>query len=144
VTLLVPQSGDIPLPRPTLTSEPFWEGCAQGELRFQRCRHCGAAVHTPAVLCWACWETDLDWEVSSGRGAVYSWTLVWRPQTPAFVVPYAPVIVDLEEGWQMLSCLIDCESNEVAVGMPVAVAFRPVGEGLALPYFRPDPSSPPG
>jgi uncharacterized OB-fold protein len=143
VSRLLPQTGDIPEPRPTITSAPFWEGCARGELWFQRCRHCAAAVHTPAIICGRCWSKELFWEQSSGEGTVYSWTVVWRPQTPAFTVPYAPIIVDMTEGWQILSSLVDCEDDEVEVGMAVRVVFHPLPGGLQLPYFAPDPAARP-
>jgi hypothetical protein len=67
---------------------------------------------------------------------VYSWTIAYRPQTEAFTVPYAPVIVNLNEGFQMLSNIIDCDTNDLAVGMRVQVEFREVGQ-MTLPYFRP-------
>lgn len=137
MTLLVPQTGDIGRPDPSVFSDPYWQGCAAGELRFQRCGGCGAAVHTPAALCGTCGGVELTWEVSSGRGEVYSWTVVWRPQTPAFTVPYAPVIVAMAEGWHLLSNLIGCDHTEVAVGLPVEVAFHPIGDGVQLPYVRP-------
>ena len=38
-----------------------------------------------------------------GLGEVYSWTTVWRPQTPAFSVPYVAVIVELDEGFWLLA-----------------------------------------
>jgi uncharacterized OB-fold protein len=67
---------------------------------------------------------------------VYSWTIAYRPQTGAFTTPYAPVIVNLDEGFQMLSNLIDCDTDDHAVGMRVHVEFRKVGQ-MTLPYFRP-------
>lgn len=137
MTLLVPQPEGIPLPSPSELSRPYWEALAAGELRFQRCGACGAATHTPAVMCATCTSRDLTWEVSSGLGEVYSWTVVWRPQTPAFTVPYAPVIVAMDEGWHLLSNLIGCEHDEVAVGLPVRVELHPVGDGVHLPYVRP-------
>ncbi len=48
---------------------------------------------------------------------------MWRPVTPAFEVPYVPVIVDMEEGWRMLADLVGCEHDAVHVGMPVEVEF---------------------
>jgi uncharacterized OB-fold protein len=137
VTLLVPQADGIPLPTPSELSRPYWEGCAAGELRFQRCGRCGGATHTPAVVCAHCTSRALTWEVSSGQGEVYSWTVVWRPQTSAFTVPYAPVIVAMEEGWFLLSNLIGCDHTEVAVGLAVQVELHPVGDGVHLPYVRP-------
>ena len=53
MTLLVPQPEGIPLPSPSELSRPYWEALAAGELRFQRCGACGAATHTPAVMCIA-------------------------------------------------------------------------------------------
>jgi uncharacterized OB-fold protein len=134
---LVAQSEGIPLPQPGLVSQPFWDGCARGELLFQRCRACGKAIFNPAPICRFCRSDDLAWERSGGRGTVYSWTVVWRPQTPAFTVPYAPVIVDLDEGFQMVSNLIGCDSDSVRSGLRVAVEFHRVGDGVQLPYFKP-------
>jgi uncharacterized OB-fold protein len=138
VTWLVPQSGDIPVPVPSVATVPFWEGCRVGELRYLRCEACGAASAAPALLCSACAGRDLAWAVSSGRGSVLSWTVVWRPQTPAFTTPYVPIVVELDEGWQLLSNLVGCEHDAVHVGLAVEVALHPVAGGAAvLPYFQP-------
>jgi uncharacterized OB-fold protein len=104
---------------------------------FQRCADCDGITHTPAVMCAHCVSRNLTWERSAGTGAVYSWTTVWRPQTPAFTIPYTAVIVDVDEGWQMLSNLIGCEHDAVDVGMRVEVEFHPLNDEITLPYFRP-------
>jgi uncharacterized OB-fold protein len=137
MTLLVPQGSSIPHPVPSLVSQPFWDGCRRGELLFQRCRQCGAITHTPASICAHCASPDMAWEASAGLGTTYSWSVVWRPQTPEFIVPYAPVIIDVDEGWQILSNLIGCEHDAAAVGMRVQVEFHPLSETISLPYFRP-------
>jgi len=137
VTWLRPQPQSIPHPRPSLTAAPFWAGTAQHELRFQDCLSCGRATHTPALVCEHCGSWALRWDRSSGRGVVYSWTIVWRPQTPQFEIPYVPIIVDMEEGWQMLSSLIDCDHLDVHIGQTVEVAFHLLDESVTLPYFRP-------
>jgi len=137
MTALRPQHGAIPTPQPSALSAPYWDGCQRGELLFQRCGDCGAATHTPAYICSRCLSRALTWEQSSGRGTVYSWTTVWRPQIPAFEVPYAPIIVDVEEGWQMLSNLVGCDHEDVEIGLPVAVEFHPLESGFHLPYFAP-------
>jgi uncharacterized OB-fold protein len=138
MTLLAPQTGTIPGPHPSELTQPFWDGCARGELLFQRCATCGLATHTPAFICAHCTSPALAWEVSAGTGSVYSWTTVWRPQTPAFVVPYQPIIVDVDEGFQLLSNLIGCEHDAVHVGMRVAVQFHAIADGTMLPYFMPE------
>jgi uncharacterized OB-fold protein len=137
MTILKPQTGDIPLPVPSLISKPYWEGCARSELLFQRCSDCNRATHTPAIMCAHCTSRNLTWERSSGTGALYSWTTVWRAQTPAFETPYTVLIVDLDEGWQMLSSLIGCEHDAATIGMRVRVEFHPLRKGAVLPYFRP-------
>ena len=136
MTRLVPQREGIPLPHPSPTSAPFWEGCNEGRLLFQRCGSCGGIVFEPAPLCRRCNGRDLHWEQSGGLGTVYSWTVAHRPQMAAFTVPYAPVIVDLDEGYQLLTNLIECDSDAIQVGMRVRVDFRDIG-GQKLPYFRP-------
>ncbi|MGA8372051.1 MAG: OB-fold domain-containing protein [Acidimicrobiales bacterium] len=137
MTRLGPQPAGIPVPHPSQWSRPFWDGCAVGELRYQRCASCGQALFNPGPICRRCRSRDLHWQVSQGRGTVYSWTISWQPPSPGFVVPYAPVIVDLEEGYQMLSNVVDCDTADVAVGLDVEVSFCPVAEGVSLPYFRP-------
>jgi uncharacterized protein len=134
---LVPQPATIPRPYPSAVSEPYWEGAKRGELLFQRCGACGHAEFDPAILCRKCGSRDLAWEPSAGIGTVYSWTVVWRPQRPSFVVPYAPAIVDMDEGYQILANVVGCDVADLAVGQRVAVEFHAVSEGYALPYFRP-------
>jgi hypothetical protein len=119
-------------------SQPYWDGCSRHELLFQRCGACGGITHTPAVLCAHCCARELTWETSAGTGTIYSYTIVWRPQTPAFTVPYCPIIVDVDEGWQILSNLIGCGDEAVEVGMRVRVEFHPIPDGFHLPYFRPE------
>ncbi len=127
----------IPLPRPTELSRPHWEGCREGKLLVQRCRSCGAYVFVPQPLCTACQSAELDWVESSGRGTVYSLTTVYRPQRPEFEVPYTVAIVELDERWHMLTNLVDCAIEEMRVGMPVEVTFRPMTDEITLPMFRP-------
>ena len=141
-TRLVAQAADLPHALPTVVSEPFWSGCALGELRFQRCRACRAATFPPSEVCRACLAGPLVWERSAGRGRIYSWTVVWRPVTQAFATPYAPVIVRLDEGYDMVSNVINMTEEELAVDLPVTATFLRVGE-LHLPYFEPhfDPAT---
>jgi uncharacterized OB-fold protein len=137
MTQLQQQSGHIPLPEPTSISEPFWDGCREGKLLFQRCLECGTPNFDPVVACRRCLSTRLEWEESAGLGSIYSWTVIWRPQTPAFTVPYAVAIIDIDEGYQMLSGIIDCDTDVLAKGLRVQVDFREMSDVITLPYFRP-------
>ena len=127
----------IPLPRPTSLSAPHWDGCRESELRVQQCRDCSAYIFIPQDACTNCLSDQLEWATSSGRGQVYSYTIVHRPQRLEFEVPYAVAIIELEEGWRMLSNLIDVEMDAIEVGMPVEVTYRVMSDEITLPMFRP-------
>jgi uncharacterized OB-fold protein len=137
VPLLRLPGPDIPEPTPSAVSEPYWEACRRGELRHQRCADCGAIPHRPSRRCPRCLAAALCWEVGRGSGRLYSWTVVWRPQHPAFAVPYAPAIVTLDEGHHMISAVVGCDTADLVPGLRLRVEFHLVGRRTALPYFSP-------
>ena len=101
-----------------------------GKLGFQRCAGCGAAVFYPRVLCHVCGSPDLAWETSSGRGAVYATTAVYRRDAD----PYNVVLVDLEEGFRMMSRVEGVPADEVEVGARVALRIDREGD-VPVPVF---------
>ena len=125
-----------PLPRPTALSKPFWDACREERLVVQRCGDCGTYVFIPQPCCGECLGEKLEWVESSGRGTLYSYTTVHRPQQPTFQVPYTVVIVELEEGWYMLSNLIGVEPGEIEIGSPLEVYFEKRSDEITLPLFR--------
>ncbi|HVB93381.1 MAG TPA: OB-fold domain-containing protein [Acidimicrobiales bacterium] len=137
MTMLRPQPPGTPLPVPSPFSAPYWEGCSREELRYLRCANCHLAIADAPRICWRCHSRDLRWEKSGGRGRLYSWTIVWRPQTPVFEVPYSVAIVQLDEGIFVVSSIIGCQPEDLVDGMEVAFEFHPVNDELKLPYFRP-------
>ena len=134
---LVPQPPGIPLPVPSARSDPFWKGCREGQLVLPRCTHCGARALRAFAVCSQCHERTLGWEPSSGRGSLYSWTVVWRPPHQSFVVPYAPAVIALDEGWWFLSAVVGCGPGDLHEGMALEVTFQAASESVALPYFHP-------
>jgi hypothetical protein len=131
---LQPQAGPVPHASSQL-SLPFWQGCESGELRYQRCAACGQANFPPTEHCRQCLSAELRWERSGGSGEIYSWTVVHRPVTAEFQPPYAPAIVTLDEGYQMLTNIVGVAQDDLAIGMRVLVQFHAVGGDLTLPYF---------
>ncbi len=138
---LAPNVAGIPIPRTSAGAAPYWEGCRQGELRYLRCDDCGAIPPLPTPICAHCRSRRLSWVASAGRGALYSWTVVWRPQHPAFEVPYAPAIVLLDEGFHLLSAVVGCEPEALAAGLRLRVEFHAVDHEVTLPFFSPDPDA---
>jgi uncharacterized OB-fold protein len=125
-----------PVPYPTALTAPHWDACARGVLLVQRCSVCSAYVFPPEPNCTRCLSPDLAWVESDGTGTVHTYSVVWRPQQPAFDAPYVVVVVELDEGWHMMSNVVGCDPTDVSVGMRVAVDFQPV-DGVTLPVFRP-------
>lgn len=137
MTALQPQSPGIPTGGHSAAAEPYWEGCRNGELLYQRCSTCREVNMKPARSCAACGAAALTWERSAGRGRLYSWTVVWRPQHPTFAVPYAPAIIELDEGFWLMSAMVGCDHEALRAEMPVVVEFHPANDDVTLPYFRP-------
>jgi uncharacterized OB-fold protein len=101
-----------------------------GKLGFQCCSGCGKAVFYPRLICPVCGGADLVWETSSGRGTVYVTTAVYRRDAD----PYNVVLVDLEEGFRMMSRIEGVPADRVEIGMKVA--FRVAREGdVPIPVF---------
>jgi uncharacterized OB-fold protein len=128
---------DGPVPAPTLLTQPFWDGCSRRELLFQRCQSCADANFEPTPGCRSCGSNELMWERGSGRGRLYSWVVIERPQSPHFTVPYACGIVELEEGYRMLATVAGCAAEDLADGLSLVVDFQLTNSGQGLPFFRP-------
>jgi len=128
----------LPLPQPSQDNAEFYEATRRGELRFQRCSDCGAFRHYPRPICPECQSTRSSWELSKGRGVVYTWTIVHGPTLPAFQdeLPYNVVDVRMDEGVHFQSQVLDCAPQEIRAGMPVQAVFVPVSDDITLVKFR--------
>lgn len=133
-----------PIPKPTPETEPFWAGCAAGELRLQRCNSCSHVQYPARKLCSSCFSQDVIWQKGSGLGTIRSWSTVVAPGAPGFTdeVPFLSVLVELNEGPTMLSVLRECSAEEVDFGMPVEVIFEARSETISIPYFKPQDRKP--
>lgn len=109
----------------------FLHHCQQGELAFQRGRS-GSAVFYPRAVDPAGGGETLRWEISKGLGRVHSVTVVHQRDE----APYALALVDLDEGFRMMSRIDTDQPEAVAIGARVQVAFRSLAEGQPqLPVF---------
>jgi len=132
----------VPLPAPTADTAPFYEAALRGELRLQRCAACGRFRHYPRPTCPACLAREHTWERASGRGTVWTWTIVRGPTLPAFEsrVPYNVVDVLLEEGVHFVSEVLDCPPEDLRAGLPVEAVFVAASAEVALVKFRRRPA----
>jgi uncharacterized OB-fold protein len=127
-----------PLPIPNQDTEPFWQGCARGELLLQKCSPCGHYRHPPSPICPACLSPHYRWTASSGRGTVYSFVVVHRALHPAWEkeLPYVVAIIELAEGPHLMSNVVETPVDQVKIGMNVEVFFERASEEIAVPKFR--------
>jgi uncharacterized OB-fold protein len=128
-----------PAPIPDPRSQPFFDAALRDELALQRCDACGTWMWPVRPRCIACFADAPRFAVASGRGTLYSYSLVHRTYDPAFAdeVPYNVVLVDLEEGVRVLANVVDVEHEDLQIGMPLRVVFERRGD-IAIPKFRPD------
>lgn len=118
-------------------TQPWWDAVDERRLLRPVCNECGQSFFTPSFACPHCRSTSWTYVESAGRGQVYSHTTIHRPPTPEFEGPYVLSVVDLDgEGWHMLTRIVGCEPDDVAIGMPVQLTWGPVGD-RTMPVFEP-------
>ncbi|MFV8817940.1 Zn-ribbon domain-containing OB-fold protein [Haliea sp. E17] len=117
---------------------PFWEGCREGRFLLHRCNLC-QQHYWPASRCVEHGDADMQWVEASGRGTLYTYTVMHRAYTPDTrdKVPFVIAVVQLEEGPFYHSNILDCACDAVSIGMPLDVVLQPHDSGLTIPQFRP-------
>ncbi len=126
-----------PLPKPSPTSRPFWDAAKRHELMLQRCGACGKFIYYPRPRCPHCFSNRLEWNRCSGKGKLYSFTVVRRAASRAFAdAPYVLAIVELDEGPRMTTN-IAAPPEQLRVDMPVTVFFDDVTPDRTLVKFKP-------
>ena len=128
-----------PIPAITPDMAEFFEGARRGQLMVHKCNGCGELNFPAYTICSKCLSTGGKWVPVSGRGEVYSFNIMHQVYHPAFAgeVPYAVVVVKLEEGAKFVSNLIGIKPSEIRIGMPVDVVFEKMNDEVSLPKFQP-------
>ena len=136
----MPDHSKKPLPAVDDLSQPFWEAAKQRRLVVQRCQECGYFNHPPRPACDACQSQQFQFEPVSGRGAIYSFTVMHQPNIAGFEnqIPYINILVELEEQplLFMVSNLPGSEKDMVRIGGRVEAYFEDVDADVTLPQFQ--------
>jgi len=122
----------IPAPQPNPETKAFWDGAAQGRLLIKKCLACSQVHYYPRAICPFCGSDRTEWQQASGRGSIYSWSVMRRAE-----VPYAIAYVTLEEGVTMMTNIVDCDLDGIRIGQRVRVVFKPTEGGPPVPAFTP-------
>jgi uncharacterized protein len=130
--------GPRSLPTPVGITAEWYGYLARAELRFQRCEGCDAWRHPPRHLCPSCGSDSWRWEPAAGRGEVFSWTVTHQALHPGFAdaLPYAVLVVELEEGVRVVCGTRTVANEKLALGLPVTIDIEPVNDEIGLLYAR--------
>jgi uncharacterized protein len=123
----------IPAPLTNPETEPFWAAAREGKFLIRACTDCGKAHWYPRAICPHCFSNRTEWREGSGRGTIYSVSVMKRaPEV------YAVAYVTLEEGPTMMTNIVECDFDALAIGQAVTVTWRPTqGDGPPYPQFKP-------
>jgi len=124
------------VPDPDGRNADFYQRAATGTLHLQRCAGCDRYHHPPRYLCGECGSDRLDWVPASGRGRILSWTVTHRPVDPGWAdeIPYATVVVAMEEGVRIVGAL-NGDPGALELDLPVTAEIDRVSDDFARIVF---------
>ena len=128
-----------PIPRPSPTTRPFWDGLNERKVQIQRCDGCDSWVFYPRTRCPSCLSDLLIWREVSGQGVLYTYTLARQPTAPHFAdeTPQQLAVVELDEGVRMTSTLVNVEPSDIVIGMRLQPYFDQVTDDVTLLRYQP-------
>ena len=123
-----------PIPRPSTTTRPFWDGLNERKVQIQRCDGCDSWVFYPRTRCPSCLSDLLIWREVSGQGVLYTYTLARQPTAPHFAdeTPQQLAVVELDEGVRMTSTLVNVEPSDIVIGIRLQPYFDNVTDDVTL------------
>ena len=122
-------------------SQPYWDGCARGELLVRHCQGCGHRYLPPRDMCPHCHSTEVDWVPVPSTGTVYASTVCHHAFDPAWKdrLPYNISLVELDGGARLWTNVLAADPHEVRVGQRVRAVFQQREEwGIFIPLFVPE------
>jgi hypothetical protein len=119
-------------PSITLETETFWEATKENRLLLKKCTDCGKTHWYPRAICPHCFSSNTEWYDASGRGKIYSFSVMRRAE-----IPYVMAYVTLAEGVTMLSNIVEADFDALEIDQDVEVVFRATEGDQSLPLFRP-------
>ena len=131
-----------------LVRDQYWENLRAQGFCLPQCQACHTFHFYLRPACPTCGSLDIKAVVASGRGSVYSFSIVYRAPSAAFEkdVPYVVALVATDEGPHLMTRLMKIKPEDVKIGMRVVVnGWRTrddpadqVSDGVAPPLFEPD------
>lgn len=120
-------------PTVDVDSEKWWAAVQDGVLMVNHCASCDRSSLYARPFCPHCWSEDVALRPASGRGRLYTWSVVHPPSA----APYVVAMIDLAEGPRVMSAVEGCEPADLKPDMELSVTFRAGDDGFQVPVFRP-------
>ncbi|MBL4906988.1 MAG: OB-fold domain-containing protein [Sneathiella sp.] len=124
------------MPAPTIDPETqeYWSAIEAGKFLLRYCNACEAPHYYPRTICPHCGSDDTEFKEASGKGIIYSYSVMRRVP-----VPYAIAYVTLEgTDISMMTNIVECDLDDLHVGQEVKMVFSETeGDGPPLPTFTP-------
>jgi len=121
--------------------ERFFDAVRGSRLAFPYCTACGRYHWYPMKRCPHCRSNDIEWRPVSGRGQLYSWTVVRHPFDPALAeaLPYVVALIEFPDapGIRLVSNLVDIDLDRLHIGMAVEPVYPDTASNEPVVRFRP-------
>lgn len=132
-------SSTKPVPSPSPVDQPYWDGLALSRLQLPRCDRCGRFTQRRQLACVNCGAEDFTWAGVSGRGTIYTYTVVRQTWVAGFgeEIPYLIIAVQLDDapGALLTTNLVgEFEIDDLDIGLPVLAAYEERGEATVLQF----------
>ena len=122
----------IPSPPMSVEHKDFWEAASAGKLMVPRCKDTGQFFWYPRKVSPFTLSNNVEWVEASGKGTIYTYSIMRRTDPP-----YAIAYVTLEEGVTVMTNIVECDFESLAIGQAVELIFRESEEGQQVPVFKP-------
>lgn len=133
-------SKDIPLPdAKDHEFAPYWEGTRNKELRVPKCNNCGNLRWPPRPMCPICHSFEVNWISTSGKGHLFSWTVVWHTTLSGYQgeIPYVVALIELDDApARLIGHIINYPIEELKMGLPLKVVFKKITDDIVLPEWE--------
>ena len=126
------QERTISSPAVSVEHEQYWAAANAGTLLVPRCQDTGKFFWYPRQLSPFTLSQNVEWVPASGQGVIYSYSVLRRADPP-----YAIAYVTLAEGVTILTNIVECDFDALAIGQAVELTFRNTEDGQKVPVFKP-------
>lgn len=110
------------------TPARYWREIPQRyRLEANKCQTCHLTFFPPRLICPQCGKKELEPTKLAETGKIISYTII-RVPPHQFVdqAPYAVGIIELDDGLKLTAQIVDCEFEDLKIGMRVKVEFRKI------------------